>query len=62
MNIDIEALDLTTTSSAPPVKAVFGSVTILLTTVRVRSRSSAMIFIKLTPIQDSIINELDGDS
>ena len=32
----ISALDLAKTSSIPPAKAVFGSVTILLTTIRVR--------------------------
>ena len=31
----IEAMDLAKTSSIPPAKAVFGSITILLTTIRV---------------------------
>ena len=35
MNAAIEALDLTKTSNIPPAKAVFVSVAILLTTIRV---------------------------
>ena len=35
LNAAIEALDLAKTSSILPAKAVFGSVTILLTTIRV---------------------------
>jgi len=35
LNAAIEALDFAKTSSIPPAKAVFGSVTILLTTIRV---------------------------
>ena len=35
LNAAIEALDFAKTSSIPPAKAVFGSVTTLLTTIRV---------------------------
>ena len=37
LNAAIEALDLAKTSNIPPAKAVFGSVAILLTTIRVCS-------------------------
>ena len=35
LNVTIEALDLVKTSSILPVRAVFGSVVVLLTTIRV---------------------------
>jgi len=59
LNAAIEATDLARTSTIPPAKAVFGSVTILLTTIRVCSCSSATICSRFTPSQDSMINEPD---
>ena len=59
LNPAIEALDLAKTSSILPAKAVFGSVTTLLTTIRVRSCSSATIHRKFTPSQDTTVNGLD---
>jgi len=59
LNAAIEALDLAKTSSIPPAKAVIESATILLTTIRVCSSSSATIYPKFTPSQDSMIDEVD---
>jgi len=59
LNTAIKTLDLAKTSSILPAKAVFGSVTTLLTTIRVRSCSSATIYSKFTPSQDSMINKPD---
>ena len=59
LNAAIEALNLANASSILPAKAVFGPATTLLTTIRVRSSSSAAIYPKFTPSQDSRINRLD---
>jgi len=59
LNAAIKTLDLAKTSSILPAKAVFNSVTTLLTTIRVRSSSSATIYSKFTPSQDARIKELD---
>ena len=59
LNAAIEAMDLAKTSSITPVKAVFGSVTILLTTIRVCSCSFETIYSRFTPSQDSMIKEPD---
>lgn len=59
LNAAIKALDLAKTSSTLPAKAVFGSTTTLLTTIRVRSPSSATANPKFTPRQDTVINEPD---
>jgi len=53
LNAAIETLDLAKTSSILPARAVFGSVITLLTKIRVCSRSSATIYPKFTPRQDS---------
>jgi hypothetical protein len=59
LNAAIQALNLAKTSSIPPAKAVFGSVAVLLTTIRVCSILSTTISSGLTPDQDSMINEPD---
>jgi len=59
LNTAIKALDLTKTSSILLAKAVFNSVTTLLTTIRVCSCSSATIYSKFMPSQDSMINNPD---
>ena len=59
LNAAIEALDLARASSILPAKAVFGSVTILLTTIRVCSSSSVTIYHKSTPSQDTMVTEPD---
>ena len=59
LNAAIEAMDLAKTSSIPPAKAAFGSVATLLTTIRVCSCSSAMIYHKFTHIQDTMVNGPD---
>jgi len=59
LNAAIKTLDLAKTSSILPAKAIFNSVTTLLTTIRVRSSSSATIYSKFTPSQDSMVNKPD---
>ena len=60
LNVAIEALNLAKeASSVTPAKAVFSSVSILLTMIRVRFLHPAMRCSKLTRIQDSMANELD---
>jgi len=59
LNATIKTLDLAKTSSILPAKAVFGSVVTLLTTIRVCSYSSATIYHKFTPSQDTMVNEPD---
>jgi len=57
LNVAIEVLNLAKeVSDITPAKAAFGSVSVLLTMVRVRSPNSAMNS-GFTSIQDSIINE-----
>ena len=58
LNVAIEALDLAKTSSILPAKAAFGSVVTLLITIRVRSCSSATIYHKFTPSQNTVVNKL----
>jgi len=60
LNTTIEALNLAKeVSSITPAKAVFGSVSILLTMIRVCVFSSPMTHLKLTSNQDSMANEGD---
>ena len=59
LNAAIKALDLAKTSSILPAKAVFGSVIILLTTIRVRFLFLRNGLLQFTPSQDSMINEPD---
>ena len=59
LNAAIEVLDLAKISSILPAKAVLGSVTILLKTIRVCLPPSAMICSRFTSGQDSMIEELD---
>ena len=46
-------------SSMTPAKAVFGSVTILMTMIRVRLSSSSVIYCRFTRNQDSMANKAD---
>ena len=60
LNVAIEATNLAKEiSSITPAKAVFGSVNVLLTMIRVRSLLSAIGCSKFTHNQDSMTNELD---
>ena len=60
LNVAIETLNLAKEVSAiTPAKAVFGSVSALLTMIRVRSLHSPMRCSGLTSSQDSMANELD---
>ena len=60
LNAAIQTLDLAKTESTIlPAKAVFGSITILLTIIRVCFLLFATICSRLTPSQDSMINEQD---
>jgi len=58
LNVAIEVLNLAKeVSDITPAKAAFGSVSVLLTMVRVRSPNSAMMNSWLTSIQDTMTNE-----
>ena len=58
LNIAIEALNLAKeAASVTPAKVVFGSVSILLTMIRVSSPLSAIECSVLTHIQDSMLNK-----
>ena len=60
LNVAIEAANLAKeASSVTPAKAVFGSVSILLTMIRVRSPHSPMIGSGFTYNQDSMVNKTD---
>jgi len=59
LNAAIKTLDPTKTSSILPAKAVFSTVITLLITIRVHSCSSATIYSKFTPSQDSMIKNPD---
>ena len=56
LNAAIEALDLAKTSSIPLAKAAFVSAVTLLKTIKVRPSSSATIYHKFTPCQDTMVN------
>ena len=60
LNAAIEAMNLIKElSSTTPAKAVFGSVTILMTMIRVRLSSSSMVYCRFTRNQDSMANKAD---
>jgi len=60
LNMAIDALNLAKeVSSITPAKAVFGSVGILLTMIRVRFALSCYEMSKFTHTQDSMANEVD---
>ena len=60
LNLAIEAMNLAKeVSSFTPAKAVFGSVSVLLTMIRVRSSFPKTEFSVFTRSQDSMINKLD---
>lgn len=60
LNAAIDAMNLIKElSSMTPAKAVFGSVTILMTMIRVRLSSSSMIYCRFTRNQDSMANKAD---
>ena len=60
LNVTIEALNLAKeVSSATPAKAVFGSVSAILSMIRVCSPPSPIIYPRFTYNQDSMANETD---
>ena len=60
LNAAIDAMNLIKElSSMTPAKAVFGSVTILMTMIRVRLSSSSVIYCRFTRNQDSMANKAD---
>jgi len=60
LNVAIGAMNLAKeVSSITPAKAVFGSVSFLLTMIRVRSSTSLLIRSRLTRNQDLMINKTD---
>ena len=60
LNVAIEAMNLAKeVASITPAKAVFGSVGVLLTMIRVRSSSSATGCFVFTHRQDSMLNKRD---
>ena len=60
LNAAIDAMNLIKElSSMTPAKAVFGSVTILMTMIRVRLSSSSVIYCRFTHNQDSMANKAD---
>ena len=60
LNMTIEIMNLAReVSSVTPAKAVFGSVGVLLTMIRVRSPPSPMSHSKITPNQGSMTNKSD---
>jgi len=60
LNMAIDGLNLAKeVSSITPAKAVFGTVSILLATIRVSSSSSMTKCARFTHIQDTMVNEQD---
>jgi len=59
LNAAIQAMSLAKTSTILPAKAVFSSVTALLTSIRVWLLLFRKICSRFTPSQDSMINEVD---
>ena len=60
LNLAIEAMNLAKeVSSMTPAKAVFGSVSILLTMIRVRFLPSSDVYPRFTCDQDSMVNKSD---
>ena len=60
LNAAIDAMNLIKElSSMTPAKAVSGSVTILMTMIRVRLSSSSVIYCRFTRNQDSMANKAD---
>ena len=60
LNVAIEAVNLAKeVSSITPAKAVFGSVSVLLSMIRVRSSRSPIMYSRFTGSQDSMANKTD---
>ena len=60
LNMAIDAVNLAKeVLSATPAKAVLGSVSIILSMIKVRFPSSPMIYLRFTRDQDSMANETD---
>ena len=60
LNVAIEIINLAKeVSSITPAKAVFGTVSVLLTMIRVRPHPSLAIHSRFTCNQDSVVNKTD---